>query len=296
MNPGGSVKDRAALGIIADAESRGILRPGDTVVEGTAGNTGIGLTVIGNAKGYRTVIVIPETQSQEKITLLRTLGAEVITVPEKPYSDPGNYNRVAQRLSEEKGWFWANQFDNTANRLAHYRTTGPEIWEQTAGEVTAFVSSVGTGGTLAGTSLYLKERSPRVAVVCADPYGAAMWSWFCNRNTDTKDGDSYAEGIGQTRVTKNLEGIVVDQAYRISDQAALTLVYQLLREEGLFLGLSSGINIAGAARFAKEGGPGQIIVTILCDSGHKYQSKLFNAEWLAAHSLDPNQAIDSILA
>jgi cysteine synthase len=296
MNPGGSVKDRAALGIIADAESRGILRPGDTIVEGTAGNTGIGLTVIGNAKGYRTVIVIPETQSQEKITLLRTLGAEVLTVPEKPYSDPGNYNRVAQRLSEEKGWFWANQFDNTANRLAHYRTTGPEIWEQTAGEVTAFVSSVGTGGTLAGTSLYLKERSPRVAAVCADPYGAAMWSWFCNGTTETKDGDSYAEGIGQTRVTKNLEGIVVDQAYRISDQAALTLVYQLLREEGLFLGLSSGINIAGAARFAKERGPGQIIVTILCDSGHKYQSKVFNAEWLAAHSLDPNQAIDSILA
>jgi cysteine synthase len=295
MNPGGSVKDRAALGIIADAESRGILGPGDTIVEGTAGNTGIGLTVIGNAKGYRTVIVIPETQSQEKITLLRTLGAEVLTVPEKPYSDPGNYNRVAQRLSEEKGWFWANQFDNTANRLAHYRTTGPEIWEQTAGEVTAFVSSVGTGGTLAGTSLYLKERSPRVAAVCADPYGAAMWSWFCNGTTETKDGDSYAEGIGQTRVTKNLEGIVVDQAYRISDQAALTLVYQLLREEGLFLGLSSGINIAGAARFAKERGPGQIIVTILCDSGHKYQSKLFNAEWLAAHSLDPNQAIESIL-
>ena len=190
MNPGGSVKDRAALGIIADAESRGILGPGDTIVEGTAGNTGIGLTVIGNAKGYRTVIVIPETQSQEKITLLRTLGAEVLTVPEKPYSDPGNYNRVAQRLSEEKGWFWANQFDNTANRLAHYRTTGPEIWEQTAGEVTAFVSSVGTGGTLAGTALFLKERSSEVAAVCADPYGAAMWSWFANGNTDTKDGDS----------------------------------------------------------------------------------------------------------
>ena len=227
--------------------------------------------------------------------MLRTLGAEVLTVPEKPYSDPGNYNRVAQRLSEEKVWFWANQFDNIANRLAHYRTTGPEIWEQTAGEVTAFVSSVGTGGTLAGVALYLKERSSQVAVVCADPYGAAMWSWFTNGNTDTKDGDSYAEGIGQTRVTKNLENIVVDQAYRISDQAALTVVYQLLREEGLFLGLSSGINIAGAARFAKERGPGQTIVTILCDSGNKYQSKLFNAEWLAAHGLDPNQAIESVL-
>ena len=197
MNPGGSVKDRAALGIISDAESRGRLEPGATIVEGTAGNTGIGLTVIGNAKGYRTVIVIPETQSPEKIMLLRTLGAEVLTVPDKPYSDPGNYNRVAQRLSEEKGWFWANQFDNTANRLAHYRTTGPEIWEQTGGAVTAFVSSVGTGGTLAGTSLYLKERDRDIAVVCADPFGAAMWSWFCKGNTDTKDGDSYAEGIGQ---------------------------------------------------------------------------------------------------
>ena len=295
MNPGGSVKDRAALGIITDAEKSGRLRRGDTIVEGTAGNTGIGLTVIGNAKGYRTVIVIPETQSQEKITLLRTLGAEVLTVPEKPYSDPGNYNRVAQRLSEEKGWFWANQFDNTANRLAHYRTTGPEIWDQTAGEVTAFVSSVGTGGTLAGMALFLKERNSEVAAVCADPYGAAMWSWFTNGNTDTKDGDSHAEGIGQTRVTKNLEDISVDRAYRVSDQAALTMVYQLLREEGLFLGLSSGINIAGAARFANERGPGQIIVTILCDSGHKYQSKLFNAEWLVAHGLDPNLPIESVL-
>ena len=177
MNPGGSVKDRAALGIILDAEETGRLRPGETIVEGTAGNTGIGLTVIGHAKGYRTVIVIPETQSQEKIALLRALGAEVMRVPEKPYDDPGNYNRVAQRLAEEKGWFWANQFDNTANRLAHYRTTGPEIWEQTEGQVTAFVSSIGTGGTLAGTALYLKERRQSVAVVCADPFGAAMWSW-----------------------------------------------------------------------------------------------------------------------
>jgi cysteine synthase A len=294
MNPGGSVKDRAALGIITDAETSGRLRRGDTIVEGTAGNTGIGLTVIGNAKGYHTVIVIPETQSQEKITLLRTLGAEVITVPEKPYSDPGNYNRVAQRLSEEKGWFWANQFDNTANRLAHYRTTGPEIWEQTGGKVNAFVSSVGTGGTLAGVATYLKELDVQVAVVCADPFGAAMWSWFTYGNTEIKDGDSYAEGIGQTRVTKNLEGVSVDKAYRISDQAALTVVYQLMTEEGLFLGLSSGINIAGAARFAKERGPGKTIVSILCDSGHKYQSRIFNREWLAAHGLDPNQEISSI--
>ena len=280
MNPGGSVKDRAALGIITDAEAKGILKPGATIIEGTAGNTGIGLAVIGHAKGYRTAIVINETQSPEKITLLRTLGAEVITVPEKPYSNPGNYNRVARRLAEERGWFWANQFDNTANRLAHYRTTGPEIWKQTNGEVTAFVSAVGTGGTLAGTALYLKERNPDIAAVCADPFGAAMWSWFTNGNTDTNDGDSFAEGIGQCRVTKNLEGIVVDRAYRIADQPALTIVYQLLREEGLFLGLSSGINLAGAVRFAWERGPGQTIVTLLCDSGLKYQSKLFNPTWL----------------
>jgi cysteine synthase A len=295
MNPGGSVKDRAALGIISDAEAKGLLKPGDTIVEGTAGNTGIGLTVIGHAKGYHAVIVIPETQSPEKITLLRTLGAEVITVPEKPYSNPGNYNRVAQRLADEKGWFWANQFDNLANRLAHYRTTGPEIWDQTGGEVTAFVSSIGTGGTLAGTAMYLKERNPVIAAVCADPYGAAMWSWFTNGNTDIKDGDSFAEGIGQTRVTKNLEGIVVDRAYRVKDQAALTIVYQLLREEGLFLGLSSGINIAGAVRFAKEGGAGQTIVTLLCDSGLKYQSKLFNPAWLKEHSLDPDLPIEPVL-
>ncbi|MGD0814598.1 MAG: cysteine synthase A [Verrucomicrobiota bacterium] len=292
MNPGGSVKDRPALGIITDAEARGLLKPGDTIVEGTAGNTGIGLTVVGHAKGYHTVIVIPETQSSEKISLLRTLGAEVITVPEKPYSDPGNYNRVAQRLAQEKSWFWANQFDNTANRLAHYQTTGPEIWDQTNGEVTAFVSSVGTGGTLAGTALYLKERDPKIATVCADPYGAAMWSWFTNGNTDVKDGDSFAEGIGQTRVTRNLENIVIDCAYRIKDQPALSIVYQLLREEGLFLGLSSGINIAGAVRFARERGPGQTIVTLLCDSGLKYQSKIFNPAWLKEHSLDPNLPVE----
>ena len=295
MNPGGSVKDRAALGIVEDAEAKGALKPGDTIVEGTAGNTGIGLTIVGHAKGYRTVIVIPETQSTEKINLLRTLGAEVLTVPEKPYSDPGNYNHIAQRLAREKGWFWANQFDIVANRLAHYRSTGPEIWEQTSSEVTAFVSSVGTGGTLAGTALFLKERNPKIATVCADPYGAAMWSWFNNGNTDTKDGDSFAEGIGQTRVTKNLEGIVIDRAYRIKDQTALTIVYQLLREEGLFLGLSSGINIAGAVQWAKERGAGQTVVTLLCDSGMKYQSKLFNPAWLKEHHFDPNLPIESVL-
>jgi cysteine synthase A len=291
MNPGGSVKDRAALGIIENAEARGVLEPGATIVEGTAGNTGIGLTVVGKAKGYRIVIVIPDTQSVEKISLLRTLGAEVITVPEKPYSDPGNYNRRAHQLAEENGWFWANQFDNLANRLAHFKTTGPEIWEQTSGEVTGFVASVGTGGTLAGTSLFLKQQNPEIKAVCADPYGAAMYSWFKNGNLNTKDGDSFAEGIGQTRVTENLKGIVIDDAYRITDQLALSIVYQLMREEGIFVGLSSGINVGGALRLAQKGGPGQIIVTLLCDSGSRYMSKTFNPEWLAAHSLDPNKPI-----
>jgi cysteine synthase A len=291
MNPGGSVKDRAALGIITDAEARGILKPGATIVEGTAGNTGIGLTVVGQAKGYRTVIVIPNTQSVEKISLLRTLGAEVITVPEKPYSDPRNYNRQAQQLARDNGWFWANQFDNVANRLAHYATTGPEIWEQTAGEVTGFVASVGTGGTLAGTSLFLKKQNPKIKAVCADPYGAAMYSWFKHGHLKIKDGDSFAEGIGQMRVTENLKGIVIDDACRVTDQSALSIVYQLMREEGIFVGLSSGINVAGALRLARHGGPGQVIVTLLCDSGIRYMSRIFNPRWLRAHDLHPNQPV-----
>jgi cysteine synthase A len=291
MNPGGSVKDRAAWGIITDAEEKGLLSPGQVIVEGTAGNTGIGLTAIGHARGYKTAIVIPETQSPEKIQLLKTLGADVITVPAKPYSDPGNYNHIARRLSEENGWFWANQFDNTANRAAHYKTTGPEIWDQTEGKIDAFVSAVGTGGTLAGTSLFLKERNPNIDIICADPYGAAMWSWFTNGNLDTDDGDSFAEGIGQGRVTKNLEDIRVDKAYRIEDQIALSILFKLLREEGLFLGLSSGINLAGALRYAKEHGPGKTIVTILCDTGAKYQSKLYNIEWLFENGLDPEKPI-----
>jgi cysteine synthase A len=294
MNPGGSVKDRAAHGIITDAEKRGVLQPGGTIVEGTAGNTGIGLTVIGHARGYKTVIVIPETQSPEKFQQLRTLGAEVIPVPAKPYSDPDNYNHIARRMAEERGWFWANQFDNTANRQAHYETTGPEIWEQTAGTVDAFVAAVGTGGTLAGASLFLKEKNPKIATVCADPYGAAMWSWFTHGNLDDDDGDSFAEGIGQGRVTKNIEGMAVDKAYRIDDQTALSVVYQLLREEGLFLGLSSGINVAGAVRYALEHGPSLTIATILCDSGAKYQSKLFNGEWLSGNGLDPEISVETV--
>jgi cysteine synthase len=296
MNPGGSVKDRAALGLITDAEERGFLRPGGTIVEGTAGNTGIGLTIIGAARGYRTVIVIPQTQSPEKMEILRTLGAEVRPVPAKPYSDPQNYNHIARRLAEEHGWFWTNQFDNTANRAAHYRTTGPEIWRQTNGEVSAFVASIGTGGTLAGVAKFFKEKNPQIAAVCADPYGASMWSWFTHGHTDIDDGDSFAEGIGQNRVTKNIEGLAVDRAYRVDDQTALTIVYQLLREEGLFLGLSSGINVAGAVRHAQEKGPGQVIATVLCDSGHKYQSKLFNPDWLAEKGLDPTRPLESVLA
>src|ERR1700758_2641116 len=295
MNPGGSVKDRAAYGIITDAEQASRLRPGATIVEGTAGNTGIGLAVIGRARGYRTVIVIPNNQSPEKMHLLRPLGAEVKAVPEKPYKDPENYNHIARRLAEERGWFWANQFDNTANRDAHYRSTGPEIWKQTEGKITAFIAAVGTGGTLAGVRTYLKEQNPKVEIVCADPYGAAMWSWFTNGNLETNDGDSIAEGIGQGRVTKNVEGTKVDRAYRIPDQVGLTIVYQLLREEGLFLGLSSGINVAGALSFAKESSPGQTIVTILCDSGHKYQSTLFNRDWLASNHLDPDLPLESVL-
>src|SRR2546421_9915766 len=294
MNPGGSVKDRAAYGIITDAEQQGLLKPCATIVEGTAGNTGIGLAVIGHSRGYQLVIVIPKTQSPEKLSLLRTLGAEVIAVPEKPYRDPENYNHIARRLAEERGWFWANQFDNTANRDAHYRSTGPEIWKQTEGKISSFVAAVGTGGTLAGVSTYLKEQNPNIEIVCADPYGAAMWSWFTNGNLETNDGDSIAEGIGQGRVTKNIEGIKVDRAYRIPDQTGLTIVYQLLREEGLFLGLSSGLNVAGAVRFAKESGPGQTIITVLCDSGHKYQSTLFNRDWLASNHLDPNLPLESV--
>lgn len=288
MNPGGSVKDRTALGIINDAEDRGLLAPGATVVEGTAGNTGIGLTIVGQAKGYRSVVVIPETQSSEKIALLRALGAKVITVPERPFSHPANYNRQAKQLAEENGWFWANQFDNVANRRVHFQTTGPEIWEQTGGKVTGFVASVGTGGTLAGTSMFLRTKNPAIKIGCADPFGAAMYPWFRHGAVRTTEGESIAEGIGQTRVTDNLKDLQVDVAYRINDQAALSVIYQLLREEGIFVGLSSGINVAGALRLAFEGGPGQVIVTILCDSGARYLAKLFDPEWLRARRLNPD--------
>jgi cysteine synthase len=294
LNPGGSVKYRTAVGIIDDAEAKGRLQPGDTIVEGSAGNTGIGLTVVGRDRGYRTVIVVCETTSPEKIQLLRKLGAAVIPVPERPPGHPENYNRVAQRLAAEHGWLWANQFDNTANRLAHYHATGPEIWEQTRGEVTGFVSAVGTGGTLAGTGSFLKERNPGLLLACADTCAGAMWSWFARGKVEAGEGDSIAEGIGQTRLTGNLAGVAVDRAYRIDDQTALTIVHHLQREEALSVGFSSGINLAGAVRLALEGGPGQTIVTILCDSGRNYQSRLFNNEWLWAHGLDSHLPIESV--
>lgn len=288
LNPGGSVKDRAALGIIEDAEAKGLLKPGGTIVEGTAGNTGIGLAMVGNAKGYRTIIIIPDNQSREKIDLLKAIGAEVRTVPPAPFKDPNNYNHVAKRAAEEiDGGFWANQFDNTANRDFHFRTTAPEIHDQTNGEITAFVASVGTGGTLAGCARALKERNPKIRTVCADPYGAAMWSWFKHGHTDIDDGDSIAEGIGQGRVTENLKEAPVDDAYRIGDPAMMEMLNFLLKREGLFLGTSSGINVCAAVKLAREKGPGQVIVTVLCDGGQRYMSRLCDPEWLSEQGLVP---------
>jgi cysteine synthase len=284
LNPGGSVKDRAALYIILDAEKRGLLKPGGTIVEGTAGNTGIGLALVGNARGYRTVIVIPETQSQEKKDMLRLCGAELREVPAVPYKDPNNYVHVSERLAKELNAFWANQWDNTANREGHILSTGPEIWAQTNGSVDGFSCAIGTGGTLSGVSMYLKERNRKIRIAVADPLGAAMYSWF-KHGTLESYGSSITEGIGQGRVTKNIEGAPVDDAYQIPDSEALPLVFDLLKHEGLCLGGSSGINIAGAIRLAKDLGPGHTVVTILADSGTRYQSKLFNPVFLREKGL-----------
>jgi cysteine synthase A len=289
MNPGGSVKDRAALALIEDAERNGALRPGGTIVEGTAGNTGVGLVLCGLSRGYRSIFIVPDNFSHEKTDLLKTLGAEVRRVPPKPYKDPENFQHIARRTAEAiPGGWWANQFDNTANQDGHYRTTGPEIWAQTGGRVTAFAASIGSGGTIAGVSRALKERNSAVRTIVPDPYGAAMWSWFKHGHTDIDDGDSVAEGIGQGRVTKNVALAQVDDAYRISDKVAVEIVYHMLREEGLYLGLSSGINVAGALKLARERGPGQVIVTLLCDSGARYASKLYNPAWLAEQHLAPS--------
>jgi cysteine synthase A len=290
MNPGQSVKDRAALFIIRDAEERGLLRPGGVIVEGTAGNTGIGLALVGNALGYRTVIVIPETQTQEKKDMLRLCGAELIEVPAVPYANPNNYvkvsGRIAERLaqSEPDGAIWANQFDNVANRDGHIATTGPEIWTQTDGQVDGFVCAVGTGGTLAGVGRALKERNPKIAIALADPMGAALYSFYTHGELKA-EGSSITEGIGQGRITRNLEGFAPDVAYRIPDEEAIPLVFDLLEYEGLCLGGSSGINVAGAIRLARHLGPGHTIVTVLCDYGTRYQSKLFNPDFLRSKNL-----------
>ena len=284
MNPGGSVKDRAALAIIQDAEARGALRPGGLIVEGTAGNTGIGLTLVGHARGYRAVIVMPETQSQEKIDFLRMIGADLRLVPAKPYRDPGNYVHVSRRLAEELGGVWANQFDNLANREGHRATTGREIWEQTEGRIDAFTCACGTGGTLAGVAFALKERDPTIRVVLADPEGSGLYGWV-KANDLSVSGSSITEGIGQSRVPANLEGAPIDDALRIPDAEALEAIFTLLIEDGISVGGSAGINIAAAIRLAREMGPGHTIVTILCDGGARYQSKLFNPEFLRAKNL-----------
>ncbi len=289
LNPGGSVKDRAALFIIKEAEEKGLLKPGGTVVEGTAGNTGIGLAHICNAKGYKCLIIIPETQSQEKIDTLRTLGAEVRTVPAVPYRDPNNYVKVSGRLAEEMdNAIWANQFDNLANRRAHYETTGPEIWEQTDGKIDAWVVSTGTGGTYAGVSLFLKQKNPKIQCIVADPMGSGLYS-YVKTGEIKPEGSSITEGIGNSRITANMEGAPIDDAIQIDDRECVGVVYQLLRKDGLFMGGSTGINVGAAVALAKQMGPGHRIATILCDGGARYQSRLFNREWLAAKGLLPDE-------
>jgi len=285
LNPGGSVKDRAALEIIEDAERKGLLKPGGTVVEGTAGNTGIGLAHICNAKGYKCLIVIPNTQSQEKIDLLRTLGAEVRTVPAVPYRDPNNYVKLSGRIAEEtENAIWANQFDNLANREAHYKTTALEIWQQTNGKIDVWVASTGTGGTYAGAALFFKEKNPNIQCVVADPRGSGLYSYI--KTGEVKiEGNSITEGIGNSRITANMENVPIDDAIQIDDQEAIRVVYQLLRKDGLFLGGSVGINVGAAIALAKKLGPGHTIVTILCDGGARYQSRLYNPDWLASKGL-----------
>jgi len=290
MNPGQSVKDRAALFIIRDAIARGALKPGGVIVEGTAGNTGIGLALVANALGFRTVIVIPETQSQEKKDMLRLCGAQLVEVPAVPYYNPNNYVRLSGRLAEQiaksepNGAIWANQFDNVANRQAHIDTTAPEIWEQTSGKVDGFVCSVGSGGTLAGVGIGLKAKNSKIQIGIADPMGAALYSYYTT-GVLKSEGSSITEGIGQGRITANLEDAPVDRAYQIPDEEAVPVVFDLLEHEGLCLGGSSGINVAGAIRMAKEMGPGHTIVTVLCDYGTRYQSKLFNPDFMRSKNL-----------
>ncbi len=285
LNPGGSVKDRAALYIIEDAEAKGLLKPGGTVVEGTAGNTGIGLAHICNAKGYRCLIVIPDTQSQEKIDLLRTLGAEVRAVPAVPYRDPNNYVKLSGRIAADlDNAIWANQFDNLANRLAHYETTGPEIWAQTEGTVDGWVAATGTGGTYAGTAMFLKEQNPKIRCVVADPMGSGLYSYIKTGEVNI-EGSSITEGIGNSRITANMEGVPIDDAIQIEDPEALRTIYDLLYQEGLFMGGSVGINVAAAVKLAQQLGPGHKVVTVLCDGGSRYQSRIYSRPWLEAKGL-----------
>jgi len=290
LNPGGSVKDRAALAMIQDAEKRGSLRKGGVVVEGTAGNTGIGIALVANALGYRSVIVMPETQSQEKKDMLRLCGADLRLVPALPYANPGNYVRYSEVLAKEiaakepNGAIWANQFDNVANRDGHYRTTGPEIWDQTNGKVAGFTCSVGSGGTLGGIALALKERNKDIRIALSDPMGSALYNWYAKGELKS-EGNSITEGIGQGRITKNLEGVPIDTAYQITDEEALPVLFDLIEHEGLVLGGSTAINIVGAMRLAKDLGPGKTVVTILADGGSRYQSKLFNPAFLREKKL-----------
>jgi cysteine synthase A len=299
MNPGQSVKDRAALGIVRDAIDKGELQPGGLIVDGTAGNTGIGLTIVGNALGMRTVIVIPETQSQEKKDTLRSLGAELVEVPAAPYRNDNNYVKVAGRMAERlarehpQGALFANQFDNVANRDAHVRTTGPEIWEQTQGKIDGFVSAIGTGGTLAGVALALRDRRPDVVIALADVPGAALYNFYANGELKA-EGSSITEGIGQGRITANIEGLKVDEPFFIPDEESVAITFALLEEEGLNLGLSSGVNVAGAIRLARKLGPGKTIVTMLCDPGTRYQSRLFNPEFLRSKNLPVPAWLDRV--
>jgi len=295
LNPGGSVKDRAAKGIVDDAERRGALAPGGTIVEGTAGNTGIALALIGNARGYGSIICIPDDQSPEKYDLLRTFGADVRVVPAAPFTNPKNYYHVAQRIAgETPGAIWADQFNNVANKRAHYETTGPEIWEEFGGRLSAFAAACGTGGTLAGVSAYLKERDPNVRIVLCDPDGSSLYCYIKDGTLEAP-GDSNAEGIGIKRITKNFEGAPVDDALRIDDRSMVEMAYWLLREEGLFVGGSAALNVVGAARLARTLPEGSIVVTILCDGGERYRSRLWNRSWLTANDVIPTATSLSFL-
>jgi len=299
LNPGGSIKDRAALAIVEDAEAKGLLAPGGIIVEGTAGNTGIGLALVANARGYKAVIVIPDTQSQEKQDMLRLCGADLRAVPAKPYKDPDNYVHVSHRLAQElaatstAGVLWANQFDNTANREGHRETTGPEIWEQTEGRVDGFICAAGTGGTVAGVGMALKERNPEVTIGLADPEGAALYHYYAHGSLKV-EGSSISEGIGQGRITGNLKDAPIDVAFQIPDAEWLPIAFRLLKEEGLCLGGSSGVNVAGAIRLAQRLGPGHTIVTILADSGTRYQSKMYNPAFLKSKGLPAPSWLESL--